>query len=704
VRHLVAVECGLVIAVLCFQFPSWWAARWVQDDAYVSFRYARNLVRGHGLVYNVGEPVEGYTNFLWTVLAAIPLARGALDPLPFMHVVAAACWIGAYALLLWLCVRLARDGLWAAPLALLPLALHWSYNMWFFSGMETPLVSLLSIVAVSCVTLDPARYRWALGAASLAGVGLMMTRPDGVVIVAALGLAVALLDGGWIARERRWGRAILVPALPILLIFLPYQLWRLWFYGSLLPNTYYAKVAYLTYYRRGWTYAHSYVDIYALSWFLPAAVLGAGMARPGAARRFLIAAVLSTAGGVFYVVRLGGDFMEWRFLTPISGVFYPALVVGAAVVGECLAAAVRRGNQAPLGGWLVGACVAAALTLVTSRAAEVAQERHMPDQETIPLLRRYADEGRFDWRAAGATFDAVLPPDARIATTSAGIIPYFCDRPCLDLHGLTDPVIARMRVDPNKRGRMGHEHWLADLAEIRRRGVDVVLEWVAPTTSPRAAVTPPGDHGELMSVRMPDDRYVDFTVLDPNLAVRLRDDSRVVPFDPSKISDRHQTYALRRRYGGFTIVDSLDWGETVSEIAHGFRAWSGADAEVTRRTKRLAYRKPDDEILLIDDGRAVHGAAWLVYDVDPGKDLVIVGRFVHSGAAIYDVEVNGQPTQRGLGMSRRPSEVWGESAVRIPTAFLRAGTNEVSIIRRADSSQQAAQEAPGWYFMWFLQR
>src|SRR5260221_4689119 len=89
---LLVAECALVIACLTTQFPRLWAKRWVQDDAYVSFRYARNFVRGDGLVYNVGEPVEGYTNFLWTTLAAVPLAAGADDPLPFMHVVSAVLW------------------------------------------------------------------------------------------------------------------------------------------------------------------------------------------------------------------------------------------------------------------------------------------------------------------------------------------------------------------------------------------------------------------------------------------------------------------------------------------------------------------------------------------------------------------------------------------------------------------------------------
>ena len=49
----------------------------VQDDAFISFRYAANLLDGHGLVYNPGERVEGYTNFLWTVLMAAAMGAGA---------------------------------------------------------------------------------------------------------------------------------------------------------------------------------------------------------------------------------------------------------------------------------------------------------------------------------------------------------------------------------------------------------------------------------------------------------------------------------------------------------------------------------------------------------------------------------------------------------------------------------------------------
>jgi arabinofuranosyltransferase len=50
------------------------------DDAFISYRYALNLVRGHGLVFNPGEYVEGFTNLLWTLLIALFVWLGAQAP------------------------------------------------------------------------------------------------------------------------------------------------------------------------------------------------------------------------------------------------------------------------------------------------------------------------------------------------------------------------------------------------------------------------------------------------------------------------------------------------------------------------------------------------------------------------------------------------------------------------------------------------
>jgi hypothetical protein len=58
---------GLVIIILLF-LNNLIDVRFIQDDAYTSFRYAKNFVEGYGLVFNPGERVEGYTNFLWVMI------------------------------------------------------------------------------------------------------------------------------------------------------------------------------------------------------------------------------------------------------------------------------------------------------------------------------------------------------------------------------------------------------------------------------------------------------------------------------------------------------------------------------------------------------------------------------------------------------------------------------------------------------------
>lgn len=691
-RALLIAQLLVVVAALAWQWPAWWQQRWVQDDAYVSFRYARNLVRGEGLVYNVGERVEGYTNFLWTLLAALPLARGAVDPLPFMHAVSAGLWAASFALLLGVGVGLWRAGLWAAPLAALPLAAHWSFNLWFVSGMETPLVTFCVIAAVAAMTLDPRRHGWAPAAASLAAVALTMTRPDGVVVFAALAVSAAVLDGDWALRTRAGRRALLGAALPVLLLLLPYEAWRISYYGSLFPNTYYAKAAYLTYWGRGLYYLRTYLAVYDLWPFLLLAVVGLGVSAPGPARRFLLTAVLAGTATALYVARLGGDFMEWRFLTPVSGVVYPAIVIGAAA-----AASHWRGRAA---GWAGGAAVAALLTAVTLHATPAAQTRMIEDQETIALLRRYTDPGRYDWRAAARVFDEVLPRDARIATTSAGIIPYFCDRHTLDLHGLTDAAIGRQPVDPNDRGRMGHEHWLQDLAAIRARGVDVVLEWADPNTYPRAVATPPRDGGQLVSVVLPDQRYVDFTLLDPLLRARLTD-PRLVFYDRHSVGDASQLQAQGDRYAGWRLVDRLDWGDGGSEDAHQFVETSAPDAPYPHswHTKLLRYLPPRDAVPLQDNGRRIYGSAsWEVAGVTTDADLVVVARTDHTGGGRYDLEVNGRRLAEPLHTPWRPNEWWSEETLVVPRALLVPGRNRFRLVRRADDPRDAE-----FYHMWFLQ-
>ncbi|MGB5138377.1 MAG: hypothetical protein WBP29_07570, partial [Candidatus Zixiibacteriota bacterium] len=82
-----------VFVFTCFHFEL------TQDDAYISFRYAENLINGDGLVFNIGERVEGYTNFLWVILLALAKGLLGVDYLATSRVLGVAAGASLFVLL-----------------------------------------------------------------------------------------------------------------------------------------------------------------------------------------------------------------------------------------------------------------------------------------------------------------------------------------------------------------------------------------------------------------------------------------------------------------------------------------------------------------------------------------------------------------------------------------------------------------------------
>jgi arabinofuranosyltransferase len=89
-RTLVLAPLALAAVVLVWHA---WQYAFVTDDAYISFVFSRNLAEHGELTFNLGDPVEGYTNFLWTVILALAIKLGA-DPGPTSLVLGAACAVG----------------------------------------------------------------------------------------------------------------------------------------------------------------------------------------------------------------------------------------------------------------------------------------------------------------------------------------------------------------------------------------------------------------------------------------------------------------------------------------------------------------------------------------------------------------------------------------------------------------------------------
>jgi hypothetical protein len=165
-----------------------WQLRWMGDDAFISFRYAKNLAEGLGLVFNEGARVEGYTNFLWTVIMAAFIELG-FDPgqvAVVLGLLSLALASGAAALL----VRrlLAETQSMLVSFAAILLAANYTFASYGTSGLETMFAALLVLVAVERAEAG------ALLAAGTAGIAATLAHPDHAVFYAVLGVLLFVRD------------------------------------------------------------------------------------------------------------------------------------------------------------------------------------------------------------------------------------------------------------------------------------------------------------------------------------------------------------------------------------------------------------------------------------------------------------------------------------------------------------------------------
>jgi hypothetical protein len=313
------------------------------DDAFITFRYARNLAHGDGLVFNLGERVEGVTSLSWTLLlAAVETLRLPVEPAAFLLGVAFALLALRESCLLGRALG-ASAGACLAAVALV--AVHGRFWLVAGNGLEGGLFAFL-VVLVARKTVEGADAR-------LIGVllGLLfMTRPESLLISPVVLLYAAY---GGPARSNAGrvppGNACILPqsgnvkaALPAGLrragviavaaavVIGAVTIWRFVYYGAPLPNSVAAKSALsagldtlLANLGQGLLYAVRFEIAH-----LPL-ILGAAIAVILASRaKALWFCLLVVAAELPAVLVNGGDWMpHYRLLT----VFAPLLAAPLAV-------------------------------------------------------------------------------------------------------------------------------------------------------------------------------------------------------------------------------------------------------------------------------------------------------------------------------------------------------------------------------------
>jgi hypothetical protein len=408
-----------------------WSLRWLCDDAFISFRYAENLARGQGLVFNPGERVEGYTNPLWTVLLAGAIKLG-LHPGQVSLVLSLASFAGVIALLARLAQLAAPERSLAVPIASLVAAGSYTLASFATSGLETMFAAMLVLLAVERAEGDHPV------AAGLAGVAALLSHPDHGLFYAALGGAL-LLD-----RHRR--KQLVLYALPFLLVFVPFFLWRWHYYGQLVPNTFYAKSGGRSYWNQGGIYLLVGFVTASLWTVLPLAALGAWRHRSSLTARY---AMIALPLYLVYVAKIGGDFMQGRLLTP-------ALALGFLLAELGLRALVSEGRWPLALGMLLPMTLAAVPTNVIAPGEK---KWNLADERTFYPLQTYSPVrvGSIYSVQADGLVDTFVSHgvNPRLAIGCVGIVGYQTRLPIFDMLGLTSVAVAHQPV--LVRGRPGHE-------------------------------------------------------------------------------------------------------------------------------------------------------------------------------------------------------------------------------------------------------
>lgn len=405
------------------------------DDAYISFRYALNLIDGNGLVYNPGEAVQGYTNFLWVILLAGAMWAG-LPPVPFGFVLGALAGASVVVLtVIWSMRRLApgRTSAYVAPVLLVS---NFAVAVWSTRGLETGLFTLL-ILAASLLYLRRGPERPFPAGSAVLLVLATLTRPEGGLVFGILVLHLLL------ARLRIKQRLLTRPDLAPLAVFglsiLAYALWAYLYYGDPLPNTFRAKVGGgLETARHGMEYLWKF---YRYGTGLPLLILPVCfLFRERRDWTRSLAALLVTVY-TSYVVAVGGDvFPAYRFLVPIFPFLYLLAGDGMAVMEE------QASRFRPLARSLGVMLILAFLALQTSAPSRAYG------------WREWNGGNRFttDLRMVGRWLRGNVRPGTWIALNPAGAVPFESGLPAIDMLGLNDRVIGSTPMDSHRSRLVGH--------------------------------------------------------------------------------------------------------------------------------------------------------------------------------------------------------------------------------------------------------
>ncbi len=292
VRFLILLFC--IIVVRC---------AWIGDDAYITFRTIDNFVNGFGLTWNIDARVQAYTSPSWMFLLSIFyfFTREIYFTSTVVSIVVSVITVGILAF------KIAESKV-SAALAVIVLILSKAFIDYSASGLENPLIHLLLALFFWIyfkLEMNAKTLFYLFLIASLGG----LTRTDTLTIYLPV-----LAFSFWITKIEL--REKLFATFKGLLPLIIWELFSLFYYGFLFPNTAYAKLntglEKVELIRQGVIYLINSISIDPITLLIiTIAIVTTFFIKDPKYLAVAIGLILF----LLYVVNIGGDFMSGRFLT-----------------------------------------------------------------------------------------------------------------------------------------------------------------------------------------------------------------------------------------------------------------------------------------------------------------------------------------------------------------------------------------------------
>ena len=431
-RKLFLTRSVLVLTTVSLLFIHIYFFRnYITDDAFISFRYLENFIEGKGLVYNPGEKVWGYTNFLW-IMVLFPFAKINIDPLQAARFISVICNVLTVLIVLIAVQHTNAKSGWNIFGAIL-LVSQGAYVLQSMSGLETSFFTFLVLVSLLIQGIAVKKKRPSLYYVVGLFIALAaLTRPEGLLLFGVLLLQMVIYKETVGLPLKRVLQGYLLGFIPVVLIF---GVSMFCYYGVFWPNSINAKVGFSQeQLLRGLRYFQVFAFRCPSHVFL---LLTTGIFFRKA--NFVVKSIFYIS--VFFIVLnilAGGDWMcGYRLFHTVIPLIYLLVPFCMSSIKEAL-----QRNRGQAGYILQVLPIILMIIFIVINAANSKLDPRVRKATQYTYVHKGIKIGK--WMRDN------LDADSLLATNTGGTIAYYSKLPIVDMMGINDTTIANRKCVPKQ--------------------------------------------------------------------------------------------------------------------------------------------------------------------------------------------------------------------------------------------------------------